>query len=148
LKRAYANRGVRHKCKPSGCRAHRSGAKREVQLPLDRAEFLELMQDALEGLAVEFGLLLASAILEDEVTRLCGVRYERHAERVHTRYGHQGGLVTLERQKLLIVRPQVRRAGGGGESPLETYAQLQSPDAMPQAVLHRMVRGISMREYH
>ena len=31
----------------------------------------------LEGLAVELGLLVASAILEDEATRLCGRRYER-----------------------------------------------------------------------
>ena len=41
----------------------------------------------LEGLAVELGLLVASAILEDEVTRLCGRRYERRPERRHTRDG-------------------------------------------------------------
>ena len=32
-------------------------------------------------------------------------------------------------------------------SPLETYARLQSPDAMPRAVLRRMVRGVSTRDY-
>jgi len=37
------------------------------------------MQDSLEGLAVELGLLVASALLEDEVTRLCGPRYERQS---------------------------------------------------------------------
>jgi len=31
--------------------------------------------------------------------------------------------------------------------PLETYARLQSGDAMPQAVLRRMVRGVSTRDY-
>jgi transposase-like protein len=31
--------------------------------------------------------------------------------------------------------------------PLETYAQLQSPDAFPQSVLRRMVRGVSTREF-
>jgi hypothetical protein len=31
--------------------------------------------------------------------------------------------------------------------PLETYAQLQSPDAFAHAVLRRMVRGVSTREY-
>jgi hypothetical protein len=41
----------------------------------------------------------------------------------------------------------VRRTDGGGEVPLETYARLQSPEAMPQAVLRRMVRGVSTRDY-
>jgi transposase-like protein len=114
---------------------------------LDRDELLGLMRDSLEALAVELGLLLASAILEDEVTRLCGTRYQRQPGRSHTRYGHQRGAVMLGGQKLPIERPRVRRADGGGEVPLETYTQLQSPDAFPQAALRRMVRGVSTREY-
>jgi transposase-like protein len=34
-----------------------------------------------------------------------------------------------------------------GEADLETYARLQSADAMPQAVLKRLVRGVSCRDY-
>src|SRR5262245_23229659 len=105
------------------------------------------MRDSLEGLAVELGLLVASALLEDEVTRLCGPRYERQPERRHTRYGHQRGVATLAGQKLPIERPRVRRADGGGEVALQTYKRLQSGDAMPQAVLRRMVRGVSTRDY-
>jgi hypothetical protein len=41
----------------------------------------------------------------------------------------------------------VRRTDGGGEVPLETYARLQDPEAMPEAVLRRMVRGVSTRDY-
>jgi hypothetical protein len=37
--------------------------------------------------------------------------------------------------------------GGGGEVALETYTQLQSPDDFPQAVLRRIVRGVSTREF-
>jgi transposase-like protein len=105
------------------------------------------MQDSLGGLAVELGLLVATALLEDEVKRLCGARYERRPDRTCTRYGRQGGVITLGGQKVPVDRPRVRRADGGGEAPLETYAKLQSPDAMPQAVLRRMVRGVSTREY-
>jgi transposase-like protein len=147
LKRAYAKRGVRHKRNPAGGPAAPSGTDRQVQLPLDRDELLALMQDSLDGLAVELGLLVAAALLEDEVTRLCGARYERRPGRAHTRYGRQGGAVTLGGRKLPIDRPRVRRADGGGEVPLETYAKLRSPEAMPQAVLRRMVRGVSTREY-
>jgi hypothetical protein len=147
LKRAYANRVGGHKRTSAERRARPSAPGREVQLPLDREELLGLMQDSLEGLAVELGLLVASAILEDEVTRLCGRRYERRPDRSHTRYGHQRGVATLAGQKLPIDRPRVRRADGGGEAALETYARLQADDAMPRAALRRMIRGVSTRDY-
>jgi hypothetical protein len=49
----------------------------------------------------------------------------------------------LAGQKIAIARPRVRRTDGGGQVPLETYARLQSPEAMPR----RMVRGVSTRDY-
>jgi putative transposase len=53
----------------------------------------------------------------------------------------------LAGQKVAITRPRVRQIDGGGEVPLEMYSRLQSPEAMPKAVLRRMVRGVSTREY-
>jgi hypothetical protein len=35
------------------------------------------MQDSLQSLALKLGVLIASSLLEDEVTRLCGRRSER-----------------------------------------------------------------------
>ena len=147
MKRAYANRGVGHKPELPDRGATSHDTNRQVQLPLDRDELLALIHDSLDSLAVELGLLVATNLLEDEVARLCGARYQHQPGRTHTRYGSQGGVVTLAGQKLPIDRPRVRRADGGGEVPLETYARLQSPDAMPQAVLRRMVRGVSTRDY-
>jgi transposase-like protein len=46
-------------------------------------------------------------------------------------------------QKIPIARPRVRRTDGGGEVPLATYARLLSPEA----VLRRMVRGVSTGDY-
>jgi transposase-like protein len=105
------------------------------------------MQDSLAAMAVELGLLVASAMLEEEVTRFCGTRYRRQPGHSHTRYGHQRGVVILAGQKLPIERPRMRRADGGGEVPLEAYAQLQSRGAFSEGVLWRMVRGVSTREY-
>jgi len=105
------------------------------------------MQDSLEALALELGLLVAAGLLEDEVTRLCGRRYERRPDRTCTRYGHQRGTATLAGQKIALGRPRVRRTDGSGEVALETYARLQAPDAMPRAVLRHMVRGVSTRDY-
>src|SRR5262245_55869709 len=105
------------------------------------------MQDSLESLALELGLLVASSLLEDEVTRLCGPRYWRQPGRSHTRYGHQRGVATLAGQKIAIERPRVRHTDDRGEVALETYAHLQSSEVMPRAVLRRMVRGVSTRDY-
>ena len=132
LKRNYANRRPGHKNNSPETRTARPGTSRAIGLSLDRDELLGLMQDSLETLAVELGLLVATAILEDEVTRLCGTRYQRPPGRSHTRYGHQRGVVLLGGQKLPIERPRVRRAGGGGEVPLETYAQLHSRMPSPK----------------
>jgi putative transposase len=147
LKRDYAKKASRDKKKPSQRRSAPPEGSREIQLPLDRGELFGLMQESREALAVEIGLMVASALLEDEVIRFCGRRYQRQPDRSHTRYGHQRGVVMLAGQKLPIERPRVREAAGGGEDSLETYARLQSPDAMPQPALRRMVRGVNTREY-
>jgi hypothetical protein len=70
-----------------------------IQLSLDRDTLLGLMQDSLESLALELGMLVASSLLEDEVTRLCGRRYERQPHPTHTRYGHQPGTATESRNR-------------------------------------------------
>jgi transposase-like protein len=84
--------------------------------------------------------------LEQEVTQLCGSRYERPESRQFTRYGRQPGVITLAGQKVPIRRPRVREVGGK-EAALERYALLQRPEAMPEACLKRMVRGVSCRDY-
>jgi transposase-like protein len=116
-------------------------------LVLDRDEMLTAIQDSLTNLATEIGLKVATELLEDEVHRRCGFRYARVPERTVTRYGHQRGVAVIAGQKLPIRRPRMRYTRQCGEAELETYAQLQSPEAMPQAVLKRLVRGVSCRDY-
>jgi putative transposase len=57
------------------------------------------------------------------------------------------GTTTLAGQKMPTARPRVRRTDGGAEVPLETYARMLSSEAMPEAILRRMVRGVSTRDY-
>ena len=147
MKRAYAKRQDSHKPEPAQPPVPILASGRVIQLSLDRDELLGLMQDSLESLELKLGMLVASSLLADEATRLCGRRHERQPHRTHTRYGHRRGTATLAGQKIAIARPRVRRTDGGGEVPLETYARLQSPEAMPQAVLRGMARGVSTRDY-
>jgi putative transposase len=147
MKKKYSRRGIVRKA----CRKERRTRQAEkaggVQLVLDREELVAMMQDSLTSFATEMGLKVAALLLEDEVSRRCGQRYQRVAERTVTRYGHQRGVAVIAGQKLPIVRPRMRYTRQCGEAELETYARLQSPEAMPQAVLKRLVRGVSCRDY-
>lgn len=64
-----------------------------------------------------------------------------------TRYGQQQEVVVIAGQKLPIQRPRVRYTQRSGEAELESYGRLQSPEAMPESVLKRLVRGVSCRDY-
>lgn len=118
-----------------------------VQLPLGAEALQAVLREELHSFALDLGLLVARQFLEAEVTRLCGERYQRNPAREYTRYGHQPGYVTLAGQKASLQRPRVRQAGGGPEVELSLYETLQSPEAMPEAALKRMVRGVSTRNY-
>lgn len=117
-----------------------------IQLTFDRSEVLREMQEGLHRFGVTLGLELASLMMEDEVARLCGSRYEHQAGRQATRHGRQGGVITIASQKMAIERPRVRSTHGR-EVPLTVYGLAQRADAMPTAVMNRMVRGVSCRDY-
>ena len=147
MRKRYTKRGSVGKASREQRRKRQAGENRTVQLVLDREELVAMMQDSLTDFATEMGLKVAALLLEDEVNQRCGSRYERVPQRTVTRYGHQRGLAVIAGQKLPIPRPRMRYTRQCGEADLETYARLQSPDAMPQAVLKRLVRGVSCRDY-
>jgi len=117
-----------------------------LQLRLDREELLTMLQENLHGFGVELGRIVAAKMLEEEVRRLCGGRHERGSDRRAVRHGAQGGWMVTAGQKVPIVKPRVR-ARHGSEQRLETYDLMQREEAMPQAVLQRMIRGVSTRDY-
>ncbi len=118
-----------------------------IQLTFDRSEVLREMQEGLHHFGVTLGLELASLMMQDEVERLCGRRYAHQAERGATRHGQQRGVVTIAGQKLAIERPRVRNRTERRELALAVYGLAQRGDAMPAAVMNRLVRGVSCRDY-
>jgi len=147
MRKKYSRRGSIRKASQKERRKRQAEKAGEVQLVLDREELVAMMQDSLTSFATEMGLKVARLLLEDEVNQRCGQRYERVPERTVTRYGHQRGVAVIAGQKVPIPRPRMRYTRQCGEADLETYARLQSPDAMPQSVLKRLVRGVSCRDY-
>ena len=145
MKRAYQKQ-LHRKTRRSKRSERKVEAADAVQLTLDRTEVLAQMQEGLHRLGVSLGLELAALLMKDEVERLCGSRYEHQPERQATRHGRQGGVVTIAGQKIAIDRPRVRSTKEDHELPLEVYGLARREDAMPAAVLARMVRGVSCRD--
>jgi len=128
---------------------HRSdskGDKNFVQLPLSREDRVAMIQDGLNSLACQLGLLAAQELLQAEIQDLCGPMHWRQPERSASRWGSQGGTVVLAGRKVPIQKPRARMKDGG-EVLLQTYQKLQNPQAMSESALRHMVRGVSCREY-
>ena len=86
--------------------------------------------------------------LQQDVQALAGERYARAGRPVgHVRWTAQRGSVYLGDQKLAIQVPRVRNRLEHREVPLPTYQALQAPRALDEGVLHRILGGLSMREY-
>ena len=147
MRKMYKKRGSVGKTSRKERRKRQAEKAREIQLVLDPEEVLAMLQDSMTDFATEMGLKVARLLLDDEVNQRCGFRYERVAERTVTRYGRQRGVVVIAGQKLPVQRPRIRYTQRCGEAELENYGRLQSPDAMPQSVLRRLVRGVSCRDY-
>jgi hypothetical protein len=71
---------------------------RHIQLPLDRIELIEMIQDEVHSFAVSAGLVIAKMLLQDEVDQLCGERYTRQDDRIASRYGSQEGYIVIAGQ--------------------------------------------------
>jgi len=122
-------------------------AGQKMLAELDQDEVLGLLKEGLHNLAVEIGQMVAAGLLEDEVEQLCGGRYVRGPEkRVARRHGGQRGWAMVAGQKVPLERPRVRHTNGD-EAQLQVYGLLQNPDNLRGAVLQKIVRGVSARNY-
>ena len=86
--------------------------------------------------------------LTADVKRLAGERYVRK-DRLpgHVRWTHQRGSIYLADQKIPIAVPRVRDRLRNQEVLLPTYERLQQPRALDTGLLHKVLGGLSTREY-
>src|SRR5262245_33343969 len=88
-----------------------------MQLSLPIAE---LLAGEVEKFATEAGLLMIKGLIDDEVERRAGPRYQHAAERQVTRWGSEEGSVVFAGRKVPFERPRLRGVNGK-EVPLERY---------------------------
>ena len=86
--------------------------------------------------------------LKEEVQRLAGERYARAGRQAgHVRWTSQRGSIYLADQKIPIQVPRVRDRLRNQEVPLQMYERLQQPRALDTGLLHKVLGGLSTREY-
>jgi putative transposase len=88
------------------------------------------------------------ALLAAEVASLAGQRYARaDGAPSRVRWGQQRGSIYLGHQKVGIAVPRVRDRATNTEVGLQTYAALQQPQALDEALMRTILGGVSTREY-
>ena len=86
--------------------------------------------------------------LQADVERLAGERYVREGRRLgHVRWTAQRGSIYLADQKIPLAVPRVRDRLRHQEVPLPTYERLQAPRTLDAGLLHKVLGGLSTREY-
>ena len=87
-------------------------------------------------------------LLAEEVASLAGDRYARNdGAPARVRWGQQRGSIYLGHQQVGIAVPRVRDRATNTEVGLQTYAALQQPRTVDEALLRTILGGVSTREY-
>jgi transposase-like protein len=111
------------------------------------AELAGEMREGLLALAVGTGLQVMAAIMEADVTAVCGPKGRHDPERTATRHGHGAGSVSLGGRRVPVERPRMRAVDGSGELAVPAYELFSDTEVMGRMALDRMLAGLSTRHY-
>ena len=118
-----------------------------VPVPLTAAPDLDSRVALIQAL-IPVGLERVHELLQEEVKRLAGKWYQREGRHPgYVRWTPQRGSIYLADQKIPITVLRVRDRLRDQEVPLEGYARLQQPRAVDTGLLHKVLGGLSTREY-
>jgi putative transposase len=107
----------------------------------------EDMREGLLALAVGAGLQVMAALMEADVTAVCGPRGRHDPERTTVRHGRERGSVTLGGRRVGVERPRMRAVDGAGEVPVPAYELFSGSEILGRMAMGRMLGGLSSRRY-
>lgn len=120
-----------------------------IDFDLKTVNLQEIIQMGLQDFMFEVGMIAVQQAMTAEVQTLAGPRYARGTGNDVQRWGKQQGLVYVNGQKVNIKKPRVVRksAGKHEEVDLATYKEFSKPTAMNEAIMAKVLAGVSMRDY-
>ena len=131
---------VRRMRKRKRCLGEVRVLQREDYLGMDLNAKVELIRSL-----IPLGLMHVQMLLDEEVETLAGPRYAREDGASGMRYGSNPGTVVLDGQRVPIRVPRVR--SDQAEIPLRSYQGLHGTGTADDALLRRVLYGISCRNY-
>ena len=118
-----------------------------VPVPVTAAPDIDARVALIQAL-IPVGLERVHELLQEEVEHLAGQWYQREGRQPgYVRWTPQRGSIYLADQKIPITVPRVRDRLRDQEVPLEGYERLQQPRAVDTGLLHKVLGGLSTREY-
>ena len=117
------------------------------QVSVALGELAGEVREGLLALAVGTGLQVLAAMMEADVTAVCGRKGRHDAERAATRHGHGAGSVSLGGRRVPVRRPRMRAIDGSGELPVASYELFTQTEVLGRMAMERMLAGLSTRRY-
>ena len=108
----------------------------------------EVAADVREGLlamAVGAGLQVMAAMMDADVTAVCGPKGKHDSARMAVRHGTEKGSVTLGGRRVSVQRPRMRAVDGSGELAVPSYELFTSTEVLGRMAMAKMLAGISTR---
>lgn len=94
---------------------------------------------------VRSGMMILSAMLEEDRARICGPRYVHDTKRRATRAGYADGELAIGGRRVTIRRPRARSSEG--EVALPTWEYFADADPLTPRAVEQMILGVSTRNY-
>jgi len=126
-------------------RAHLRDDHGAIQMILPLAEIAQKLRHGVGQFLLQAQLQLLTLIMEDEVDSMTGPRYERGGERDVRRWGHEGGSVVINGQKVPVHRPRAR--GPEGDVKVGSYELFRRDEEQQRRIWEALTRGLTTRGY-
>lgn len=126
-------------------RSHLRNDDGAIQMVLPLAEIAQRLRSGVSQFLLQSQLDLLTLIMEDELNWMTGPRYERGGQAGVQRWGHEGGSVVINGQKVPVQRPRAR--GEQGEVKIGSYELFRREEDQQRRIWEAITRGLSMRGY-
>ena len=120
---------------------------KEMVSIIDVEGLVKKASEGLLSLSVGLGLEVMGQLLEKEVEAYAGVKGKHEPDRKAYRHGTEKTKVVMGGQKMAAQRPRVRSLETNGELPLKVLSEFQKEDPLNEAILMRLIAGVSCRKY-
>jgi putative transposase len=104
-------------------------------------ELVGELREGLLALAVGTGLQVMAAMMEADVTAVCGPKGRHDPQRTATRHGHGAGSVILGGRRVPVERPRMRAVDGSGELAVPAYELFSDTEILGRMAMERMLAG-------